>query len=38
VRRGLELVAARHAYEELRRLRGQVRLSIDVESLRQDHG
>ena len=31
VRRGLELVAARSAYEELRRLRGKVRLSIDVD-------
>lgn len=36
VRRGLELVAARSAYEELRRLRGGVRLSIDVEALRED--
>lgn len=36
VRRGLELVAARSAYEELRRLRGKVRLSIDVDELRQD--
>ena len=36
VRHGLELVAARPAYEELRSLRGSVRLSIDVESLRQD--
>lgn len=36
VRRGLELVAARSAYEELRRLRGAVRLSIDVRALRQD--
>lgn len=36
VRRGLELVAARSAYEELRSLRGAVRLSIDVEALRQD--
>jgi hypothetical protein len=36
VRRGLELLAARSAYEELRRLRGAVRLSIDVETLRQD--
>lgn len=36
VRRGLELVAARSAYEELRRLRGKVRLSIDVEQLRED--
>jgi hypothetical protein len=36
VRRGLELVAARSAYEDLRRLRGAVRLSIDVEALRED--
>jgi hypothetical protein len=36
VRRGLELVAARGAYRKLRRLRGQVRLSLDVEALRQD--
>lgn len=36
VRRGLELVAARSAYEDLRRLRGAVRLSIDVEALRRD--
>jgi hypothetical protein len=36
VRRGLELVAARGAYQKLRRLRGQVRLSLDVEALRQD--
>ena len=36
VRRGLELVAARSAYEELRRMRGVVRLSIDVEALRED--
>jgi hypothetical protein len=36
VRRGLELVAARSAYEELRSLRGSVRLEVDVEALRQD--
>jgi hypothetical protein len=36
VRRGLELVAARSAYEELRSLRGSVRLRLDVEALRQD--
>jgi hypothetical protein len=36
VRRGLELVAARSAYEELRRLRGAVHLSIDLEALRRD--
>jgi hypothetical protein len=36
VRRGLELVAARSAYEQLRSLRGAVRLSIDVKALRAD--
>lgn len=36
VRRGLELVAARSAYEGLRRLRGKVRLTVDLETLRQD--
>ena len=36
VRRGLELVAARSAYEALRRLRGAVPVSIDLEALRQD--
>jgi len=36
VRRGLELVAAGRAYEELRRLKGKVALSIDLETLRED--
>jgi len=36
VRRGLELVAAGQAYEALRSLRGKVRLSIDLASLRED--
>jgi hypothetical protein len=36
VRRGLELVASRTAYEELRGLRGKVRLAIDLKTLRQD--
>jgi hypothetical protein len=36
VRRGLELVAAGRAYEELRRLRGKVKLGIDLEALRED--
>jgi hypothetical protein len=36
VRRGLELVASRSAYEELRGLRGKVRLSIDLKALRRD--
>ncbi len=36
LRRGLELVAARNAYEELRRMRGKVKLALDLDSLRQD--
>jgi hypothetical protein len=36
IRRGLELVAAARAYESLRKLRGKVRLSIDLDSLRED--
>jgi hypothetical protein len=36
IRRGLELVAAGRAYEELQHLRGKVALSIDLESLRED--
>jgi hypothetical protein len=36
IRRGLELVAAARAYEEIRKLRGKVRFSIDVKSLRED--
>ena len=36
VRQGLSLVAASRAYERLRRLRGTVRLAIDVDELRTD--
>lgn len=36
IRRGLELVAARGAYQGLRALRGKVRFSIDLRSLRED--
>jgi hypothetical protein len=36
VRQGLELVAASRAAEELRRLRGRVRMSIDLDRLRED--
>jgi len=36
VRRGLALAAASRAYEELRRLRGRIRFSLDVEALRED--
>ena len=36
VRRGLELVAAGQAYDDLRALRGKVRLRLDLERLRED--
>jgi hypothetical protein len=36
IRRGLELVAASRAYDELRRLRGRVRFSVDWKKLRED--
>ena len=36
IRSGLRLVAAKDAYEELRRLRGRVRFSIDWRELRED--
>lgn len=36
IRRGLELVAASGAYEELRRLRGRVAFSVDWKELRED--
>ena len=36
IRRGLEIVAARKAYEGLRRLRVRVPFSIDLEALRDD--
>ena len=36
IRQGLELVAAGLAYEKLRRLRGKVKFSIDLEKLRED--
>jgi hypothetical protein len=35
-RRGLQLVAAGRAYEDLRRLRGRVKMSLDVRRLRDD--
>jgi hypothetical protein len=35
---GLRLVAAGPAYEGLRRLKGKVRFSIDLPSLREDRG
>jgi hypothetical protein len=36
VRRGLTLVAAGRAYEDLRGLRGKVRFGLDLEALRED--
>jgi hypothetical protein len=36
IRRGLELVATGHAYEQLRRLRGRVKVSVDWKRLRED--
>ena len=36
IRRGLELVAAGEAYRGLRRLKGKVSLSIDLNALRDD--
>jgi len=36
VRCGLTLVAAGRAYDGLRRLRGKLRLSLDLEALRED--
>jgi hypothetical protein len=36
IRRGLELVAAGRAYDGLRRLRGRVKLAIDMKALRED--
>jgi hypothetical protein len=36
VRKGLELVAAREAYSELRKLRGKLDLEVDLDALRED--
>jgi hypothetical protein len=36
IRRGLEILASARAQEELRRLRGRVRFSIDLRTLRED--
>lgn len=36
VRRGLELLAAGEAYERLARLRGQVKFSTDLPTMRRD--
>ncbi len=36
IRHGLELVAASEAYERLRALRGKVKFTLDLETLRED--
>ncbi|MCP4205338.1 MAG: hypothetical protein GY769_25790 [bacterium] len=36
VREGLRLVAARQAFEELRMLKGKVKVPIDLDALRED--
>lgn len=36
IRRGLELVAAGRAYRDLRRLKGRVPFSINLDELRKD--
>lgn len=36
IRQGLELLAAGNVYEELRKLRGKVKFSIDLDELRED--
>ena len=36
IRKGLELVAANEAYERLRSLRGKVKFSIDLKTMRED--
>jgi len=36
VRQGLELLAARPSYQELRKLRGKVKFSLDLDRLRED--
>lgn len=36
IRAGLELVAAKRAYAGLRKLRGKVDFSVDIDDLRED--
>ncbi len=36
IRQGLELVAAGRTYDQIRKLKGSVELSIDVNALRED--
>lgn len=36
IRQGLSLVAAGRAYEELRKLRGKVKLAVSLDRIRED--
>jgi len=36
IRQGLQLVSRRLTYQELRRMRGKVKFSIDLDELRED--
>lgn len=36
VRRGLELLAKQHVYDELRKLRGRFKFTLDLAALRED--
>lgn len=36
VRKGLELLSAKEAYAELRKMRGKLKISLDLEELRKD--
>ncbi len=36
IRRGLELIAAKDAYEGVRKLRGKLSLGLDLDALRED--
>lgn len=36
IRQGLELLAASHAYAQLRKLRGKVKLPLNLRTLRED--
>ncbi len=36
VRKGLELLSAKQAFAELRKLRGKLKVSIDLDELRED--
>jgi len=38
VRRGLQLVASHRTFQDLRRMRGRVKFSADLEKLREDRG